>query len=53
MNYVRSVMAPNAQHHQPTEYECYVCRNRVVDPDRPVCEECGSDLLNISRARDL
>ncbi|MHB9288309.1 rubrerythrin-like domain-containing protein [Halobacteriales archaeon Cl-PHB] len=34
-------------------YECYTCRNRVTDPDRPVCENCGSDMLNISRARDL
>ncbi len=36
-----------------TEYECYVCRNRMVDPARPVCDRCGADMMNISRARDL
>lgn len=34
-------------------HECYGCGNRVENPESRFCSLCGSELRNISRARDL
>ncbi|WP_436901546.1 rubrerythrin-like domain-containing protein [Halovenus halobia] len=34
-------------------YECFDCGRRVEDPGTTECEECGGELHNLSKPRDL
>lgn len=43
--------------HEPSPdaavFECFGCGSRVTDPATRTCEDCGGELNNISRPREL
>ncbi|WP_436935961.1 rubrerythrin-like domain-containing protein [Halovenus marina] len=46
-------MRPNNNETGVELYECPECGGRIEDPETAVCDECGSELINLSRSRDL
>jgi DNA-directed RNA polymerase subunit RPC12/RpoP len=46
-------MRPNESATGEEVYECFECGIRIEDPATGTCEECGSKLVNIGKARDL
>jgi len=46
-------MRPSDDSSDEELYECPECGGRETDPETPTCGNCGTDLLNISRSRDL
>jgi len=46
-------MRPKDHENENELYECFVCGSRATDPERRTCGECGGNLRNIGRPRDL
>jgi rRNA maturation endonuclease Nob1 len=46
-------MRPTIDNETESVYECVQCGARIEAADSRVCDECGGELLNLSRERDL
>ncbi|SEH51717.1 hypothetical protein SAMN05192561_10444 [Halopenitus malekzadehii] len=46
-------MRPETEINTDSVYECFDCLDRTVDPETPTCDDCGGDLWNIGRSRDM
>jgi hypothetical protein len=46
-------MRPSGSDSEIDLYECTDCGKRVENPDSQMCDACGGEFINLSRARDL
>jgi len=47
-----AIMRPSTTEPEKKVYECPECMERVVEPERPYCADCGVALTNLSKSRD-
>lgn len=50
---VTAYMRPSEFEIDTKLYECSDCGGRVTEPETGLCGECGGELVNLSKARDL
>lgn len=46
-------MRPDIDSNGEKLYECFKCGERTSSPEAGCCPNCGAELLNLERARDL
>jgi rRNA maturation endonuclease Nob1 len=46
-------MRPSTEYSDADVYECTGCGARVSDPETRRCSECGGEIINLGKSRDL